>query len=188
MSTQSLSNLRKYTAEPTIDFTADANFKAFLNHCEQFGIKVVYVNEQKLTLYYVEPHTPVQQTLVETPNIPVAKAEPSVITITRPGVFKKNNDIFVVKMNKDKTRLYALKLVEAPSTRLTETGKEVDFEFEYAKGVVWELTEADRMTREDARQYTIRYGRCIVCGRRLKVAESVERGIGPVCVKLINGD
>jgi hypothetical protein len=37
------------------------------------------------------------------------------------------------------------------------------------------------MNFEKAKALTIRYGRCICCGRRLKAAQSVERGIGPVC-------
>lgn len=39
----------------------------------------------------------------------------------------------------------------------------------------------DQMNVERAKELMIRYGRCIVCGRFLKVAKSVERGIGPVC-------
>ena len=35
---------------------------------------------------------------------------------------------------------------------------------------------------EQAKALSIRYGRCIVCGRKLKAAKSVEAGIGPVCM------
>jgi len=105
------------------------------------------------------------------------------ISISTPGVFEKKGEIFIVKPNKEKTRLYCMKLVETVSDRITETGKRVTFDFEYAKGAIYDLTEDDRMDIERAKELMIRYGRCIVCGRKLKVAESVERGIGPICIK-----
>lgn len=39
----------------------------------------------------------------------------------------------------------------------------------------------ERMSKEDAMEWGKLTGTCIVCGRRLDVPESVERGIGPVC-------
>lgn len=39
------------------------------------------------------------------------------------------------------------------------------------------------MTLDEAKAFILRYGQCVRCGRRLKAAESVERGIGPVCVR-----
>lgn len=109
------------------------------------------------------------------------------IEIQKHGVFKKNGEIFIVKPNKDKTRMYALRLVEAPSDRITIAGEIVPFDFEYAKGAIYNLTEADRMNIEEAKKLMIRYGRCIVCRRKLKVAKSVEEGIGPVCKKYFRG-
>lgn len=105
------------------------------------------------------------------------------IRITKPGVFEKDGEIFVVKPTRDKQRLYAMKLVEAPSDRLNVEGEHVKFDFEYAKGVIYNLSETDRMDLERAKKLMIRYGKCIVCGKKLKVATSVERGIGPVCIK-----
>jgi hypothetical protein len=34
-----------------------------------------------------------------------------------------------------------------------------------------------------AQELTIKYGRCIACGRKLYVSESVKRGMGPQCRK-----
>lgn len=112
---------------------------------------------------------------------------PTPAGLVKMGVFETKDGIFVVKPNKEKTRSYAKKLVEAPSPRLTEQGEVVDFDFQYAPGAIYSLTEADRMSVEKAKKLMIRYGRCIVCGRQLKVAESVERGIGPVCIKYFKG-
>ena len=105
-----------------------------------------------------------------------------------PGVYKMPaGEIYVVKPNRTKTRVYAKRLVEAPSERLTEEGETVKFDFVYEKGAIWDIREEYRMGIEEAKKLMIRYGRCIVCGRRLKVAKSVERGIGPVCIKYFRG-
>jgi len=106
-----------------------------------------------------------------------------------PGVYElPTGEIYVVKPNKDKTRLYAKRLVETPSERLTETGKHVDFDFQYEKGAIFRIKQEYLMPLERAKKLMIRYGKCIVCGRRLKRAVSVERGIGPVCIKYFRGN
>ena len=96
------------------------------------------------------------------------------------GVFKKDGKVYVVKPNKDKTRVYAKEIVESPA-RMTESGLQVDFEAVYRPGIVYSLTEADRMELADAQDFLTKYARCIVCGRHLKAAKSVARAIGPVC-------
>lgn len=112
----------------------------------------------------------------------------STVTVTTPGVYKlPNGEIYVVKPNRQKTRLYAKRLVEAPSSRLTEQGEVVDFDFEYAPGAIFHIRPEYQMDIEEAEKLMIRYGRCIVCGRRLKRAESVRRGIGPICIKYFRG-
>jgi hypothetical protein len=107
--------------------------------------------------------------------------------VTSPGVYElATGEVYVVKFNKERFRLYAKKLVES-SERLTETGKVVDFDFVYEPGAIYRLRPEDQMGLERAKELLIRYGRCIVCGRTLKVAKSVERGLGPVCVKYFKG-
>jgi hypothetical protein len=96
------------------------------------------------------------------------------------GVFKKDGKVYVVKPNRDKTRVYAKEIVESPA-RMTESGLQVDFEAVYRPGIVFALTEADRMDLADASDFLTKYARCIVCGRHLKAAKSVARAIGPVC-------
>ncbi len=102
----------------------------------------------------------------------------------QPGVYElPSGEIFVVKPNQERTRVYASRLVETPSDRVTEAGGHVKFEFKYAPGAIYQIRPDYRMPADRARELMIRYGRCIVCGRHLKVAESVERGIGPICIK-----
>lgn len=98
------------------------------------------------------------------------------------GVFRKDGRIYVVKPNKEKTRVYAKEIVESPA-RMTENGAVVDFETRYAPGIVFKLTESDRWALADAKDFLTKFARCIVCNRHLKAAKSVESSIGPVCAK-----
>lgn len=105
------------------------------------------------------------------------------------GVYElPSGEVYVVKPNREKTRLYAKKLVEASSDRVTETSKRVPFDFVYERGAIYRIKPEYRMSIERGKEFMIRYGRCIVCGRFLKVAESVERGIGPVCIKAFRSE
>lgn len=103
-----------------------------------------------------------------------------------PGVYENADGIFIVKPNQAKTRLYAKRLVEltgAQGDRLSETDEHVRIEFEYAPGAIYTIKPEHRMPLDKGKALTLRYGKCICCGRKLKVAASVERGIGPVCVR-----
>lgn len=104
-----------------------------------------------------------------------------------PGMYKSGEDIFKVQKTRDGERLYAKRLVQIGGRRLVDATEEVvDFEFEYAPGAMRSLTLADRLPVEEAKALGLRYGRCIVCGRHLKDAYSVQNGIGPVCIKRFN--
>lgn len=102
-------------------------------------------------------------------------------TALKPGIFKLDGQLYKVQPNRAKTRTYAKRLVIINSTRLAESGKTVTFEYEYAPGIVFKLAEEHRLTKAEATDFGLQYGRCAWCGRTLKVAESVERGVGPVC-------
>lgn len=109
-----------------------------------------------------------------------------------PGVYELDGRVYVVKPNRVGDRLYAKRLTELQGgRRLTETGDHVAFEFTYAPGAVQQLRPEHRMPLDRAKELTLRYGRCINCNRKLKAAVSVERGIGPVCIKafaVVGGD
>lgn len=102
----------------------------------------------------------------------------------KPGVYElPTGEIYVVKPNQKGTHVYAKRLVETPSERVTEQGEHVKFDFVYESGAIFKIWPEHQMDLKRARELMIRYGRCIVCGAHLKVAQSVERGIGPVCIK-----
>jgi hypothetical protein len=100
-----------------------------------------------------------------------------------PGVYNVDGQVYVVKPNRTKTGLYAKRLVEIAGERLNANDDLVNIEFVYAPGVIFDIKPEQKMPLEQAKVLTIRYGRCIVCNRRLKAGKSVEQGIGPVCIK-----
>jgi hypothetical protein len=109
----------------------------------------------------------------------VAQPEP-----VGPGVYETpDGNVYVVKQTQDKQRVYAKRMIEIGGERLTEADTIVKIDFEYAPGAIRDIRSEHRMslTRAEELQLMIRYGRCICCGRNLKAADSVARGIGPVC-------
>lgn len=114
-------------------------------------------------------------------NLPRAKA-----TTAQPevGIYVLSNGTIVqAKENKAKTNVYTKRWVEIRGERLVDATEEhVHGEWEYDPQLKRELGSARRMTLDEAKEFILRYGQCVRCGRRLKAAESVERGIGPVCM------
>lgn len=53
--------------------------------------------------------------------------------------------------------------------------------FEYAPGMVRNLSADNRMTLDQAKEFGALYGTCIVCGRTLTDEKSIAAGIGPIC-------
>jgi hypothetical protein len=118
------------------------------------------------------------------PSQPVAKpeAKPAAQPL-EPGVYVLNGTIVKVKKSQA-GNLYTLRWVESGGLRIVEGDEErAHGDWEYAPELRRSLTAEHRMTVEEAKNFAIRYGQCANCGRTLKAAESVERGIGPVCIK-----
>lgn len=97
-------------------------------------------------------------------------------TITEPGLYESVDGIFLVRPTRDGQRLYAEQLVEIDRSGIT---------VEYAQGAVYRLYPEDRMSRERAIELMRICRRCLVCRRRLKDENSIERGMGPVCGKFL---
>lgn len=104
--------------------------------------------------------------------------------VSEPGVYRSEDGRpMVVKWNREHSRLYAMAVVPATGHRLMENGQVQELELEYAPGAVRSLKASSKLSLEEGAALTARYGRCICCGARLKAADSVSRGIGPVCRK-----
>jgi hypothetical protein len=57
--------------------------------------------------------------------------------------------------------------------------------WDYAAGAIRDLRPEHRMTRERAIELSVRFGRCVRCYRVLTAEQSVEQGIGPICINKI---
>lgn len=102
----------------------------------------------------------------------------------KPGVYQRNGDVYLVKFNRDKTGLYAKRLVPISGTRVTESDVDVKADWDYQPGMINLIRPTDLMTLAEAEPFLIRYTHCMCCGRFLKAAKSVRQSIGPVCVKM----
>lgn len=121
------------------------------------------------------------------PVAPVAR-----LTIEDAGVYKLADGAIVkVQANREKTRVYAKRLTEHKGIeRATEgeAGERVHAEYVFEAGLIAQVErEGVKLTLEEAKALTIRYGFCIRCGRHLKAAQSVEQGMGPVCIRFFEG-
>jgi hypothetical protein len=118
------------------------------------------------------------------PVAPLPALRPTVPTAVVPGVYETpDGEIFVVKQTQDRRRTYAKRAVVINADRLTDADTVVNIEFEYDRGAIFRLRPEDRMGLERARELSLRYGKCIDCGHKLKAAKSVALGVGPVCAK-----
>lgn len=99
------------------------------------------------------------------------------------GIYEQDGTLYAVRPNRARTARYALEIQRTSTGRILESGEEVNLEFEYAPGVVNRLTDSDRVSLARAEELSLRFGRCVCCGQGLKVAESVRRGVGPVCAR-----
>lgn len=96
--------------------------------------------------------------------------------------------IVKVQANQDKTRTYAKRWTVIGGVRATEAGTREHGEYVFEAGLVQQVAATGRrMDLEEAKAFILRFGVCCRCGRGLKDATSVERGIGPVCVKYFTG-
>ena len=56
----------------------------------------------------------------------------------------------------------------------------------YVKGGIATLDIDHKMTVDEAKHFATLYSQCVWCGKTLEVTESIERGIGPVCIKYLD--
>lgn len=103
-------------------------------------------------------------------------------------------EIVKMKANAAKTAVYPMIWTETSSDRLDSEDQHATGEFRYeenwlARSEIRQRVEQTgrKMNLEEAKAFIRRYGMCVRCGRHLKVAQSVERGLGPVCVKFFEG-
>jgi hypothetical protein len=106
------------------------------------------------------------------------------------GVYQRDGRIFVVREftpdGESRKVRFAREIVtlrDAQGDRLDNDGQHVRYEEIKAPRMQWELKDEELVPMEELSRLGVQFGHCIVCGTKLEVADSVERGIGPVCAK-----
>ena len=104
------------------------------------------------------------------------------------GVYRKDGKLYVVRQftpqGEQRKVTYAREIVPltpAQGDRLNQDGERVRIEERKAPGMQYRLAPADALPLEEVTALSVQWESCLVCGRHIRVAESVERGIGPVC-------
>ena len=103
---------------------------------------------------------------VPKPKKPIAKP-----TITEPGIYRHDGNFYRVRWNRAKTNLYAEQII----------GSDDHADFMYAPGVAAKLTDADKLTWQEARDFGKAFNVCINCGHKLTDPPSLVQGYGPTC-------
>lgn len=93
----------------------------------------------------------------------------------------EDGTLVLAKPNRSKTNVYTMRWVDSGQRIRDERGDWARGDWEYDPGLKRQLGSARKMTAAEAKEFVIRYGKCPRCSYKLKAAQSVERGIGPVC-------
>jgi len=108
------------------------------------------------------------------------------ISVDEIGVYvMPDGSIVKVQPNKEKTRTYAkLWISDVTGERLTLSDQKVKGRYEFVGGLVGQVAaQGRRMSLDEAKAFILLFGQCARCARKLSAASSVEKGIGPVCIK-----
>ena len=92
------------------------------------------------------------------------------------GLYVRGCEVFLVRPSKKNPRnRYALNIGNLRFGAYLEP--------RFAKSVVFNLREHDRMTPEQAKRYGEKSGKCAWCGHELTDPSSMLRGMGPICYR-----
>ena len=97
------------------------------------------------------------------------------------GFYWKNGDVFQVVISKTGNAYAKICRSRAFINEIGEV--EYDLWFVYAPGAASKLDISDKMTREQARDFGVKYHKCVRCHRNLSRADSIERMMGAVCYR-----
>lgn len=121
------------------------------------------------------------------PDVPEIIVPRRTMRPARIGIYKHNDNVYVVRKRRGSDRVNAYRLVESPP-RLAANGKTVHHDWERDYRMVWILTDEERITDDDAiRELNIKVGACVMCGHAIWQAKSVRRMMGTRCYKRVHG-
>ena len=106
------------------------------------------------------------------------------------GVYRHDGELFVVReftpQGESRIVRYCRKIVtltDGQGDRLNQDGEHIRTEEEKAPRMQFTLTDDELLSVEDVEKLSVQFSYCLICGKHLRVAKSVETGIGPVCRK-----
>ncbi|HET9559262.1 MAG TPA: hypothetical protein VFS70_19140, partial [Actinomycetota bacterium] len=101
--------------------------------------------------------------------------QPARLGLDEVGVYVLPDGAVVkVQANREKTKVYAKRWTPSGQDRLMGDGHHEHGEYVYEPGLVREVEATGRkMTLEEAKAHSVRYGRCVRCGRQLTDGKSV---------------
>lgn len=98
--------------------------------------------------------------------------QPKIVrTIVDVGAYKHDGVIYSVRKGRESGNTHAFSFN-------FQTKK-----WEFARGVIYELVDTERLSLVEAIQFGVLTGTCVHCGATLTQRKSVLQGIGPVCAK-----
>jgi hypothetical protein len=122
--------------------------------------------------------TPLAHDPYELADGPARAPKPATVSVEAGFYVDGDDHLYLVQANRAQTNLYAKKFVRRPSG----VGKYV-----YAPGLMRHADTWSPLTTEKAKELGHRWRCCVVCGRKLSDPQSVEAGIGPVCLQRLRG-
>ena len=132
---------------------SDATLKAYLHLSK---VKSIYELDRDHAKTLIDA-------LVALPKMQVAEPDLEV------GAYRHNDQIYSVRKSRESGRLHAYVLNIKSK------------QWEFARGVVYEIKPEERLTLAQAMQFGASTGYCVHCGRTLTVQKSVVAGMGRVC-------
>jgi hypothetical protein len=114
------------------------------------------------------------------------------------GIYRHAGEIYLVRDSRGQKdipaadrRRYASVLVDRTPARRTAGGDAVRYDWDYAEGMIYDLTEAERVPIDDAQvtQMMIDTGQCIICSHGMWAEKTMTRVretgimVGPQCLK-----
>lgn len=118
------------------------------------------------------------------PKVPIVGTATIGKPVTEVGIYEREDMVYQV-VESATGNLYAKVLDQKVSTckRLTGEGKVVNVKYVYMAGAIHQITAEDKVSRERAQELGHITAICVKCGTKLEDADSVARGLGPVCYK-----
>lgn len=160
----------KPASEKQIAFIQRLRADRNLNSGQEAAVDVILMNHEANADLNTRQASQLIDWLMQIDKKPVVHEDGAAVS---EGYYLQEDTVYKVVKAKHSDRLYAKALHSSEYGHAS---------WDYAPGAMNHLRGAHRLTVEQAAAMGTRLGACVVCGKALTDPESVERGIGPVCM------